>query len=144
MAKQKPVLNEAGTHVWLHNAATGGNWLCPVDVVDVFLPRGWEYTDAPDTSLEGLFDDSTAEGANQTGFDPATSDVAGVNDHLVDALEAGALGEIERVLTLEKAGKNRVTVVDPRPPVADPDADPDADPENDHSDQDPDGPGTGD
>lgn len=113
-AAKKPVLNVAGTHVWLHNPETGGTWECPVDAAEVFVEkRAWEYADAPDTSADGLFDESTAEGEAQTGFDPSAHTVEEVNAHL--ALHADSTpGEVERVLELERAGKNRTTVVDPR------------------------------
>lgn len=35
------------THVWLHNAATDGTWLCPVQAVDEYVSRGWVECDAP-------------------------------------------------------------------------------------------------
>lgn len=121
MATRRParVLNSAGTHVYLANADTGAVWECPLDYVDVARKRGWEYTDQPDTSLDGLFDTATAEGPAQTGFDPADHNVDEVNDHLAQMHDAGVDGEVERVLALEAAGQNRKTIVDPRPAVDD-------------------------
>lgn len=116
----QPVLNEAGTHVWLRYPPTDATWACPLDVADFYLGRGWEYSAAPGPTVEGLFDQSTAEGPNQTGFDPADHDVDEVNDHLAKYADASP-GEVERVLELERAGQNRKTVVDPRPAPTDDD-----------------------
>lgn len=118
MAKQQPVYNTAGTHVHLFNPETGGQWECPADpdLLDLYVnKRGWEYAQPRDDSLDGLFDESTAEGADQTGFDPGKASVDEVNAHL--AQFASAPGEVERVLELERAGRNRKTVTDPRLPV---------------------------
>lgn len=126
MPKSRTYPNAEGTHTHLeHPEMPGQGWWCPVGVADTFVEaRGWKHTPPPDTSLDGLFDTSTAEGANQTGFDPAEHDVPDVNAHLEEMHAAGADGEVNRVLELERAGKNRKTVVDPREPV-DPDDDPD-------------------
>jgi hypothetical protein len=111
---QKPTLNNAGTHVWLHNPKTGGSWECPVDAAETLVKYlDWEYAGAPDESFDGLFEESTAEGEAQTGFDPAEHTVEEVNAHLALHAES-APGEVERVLELERAGKDRTTVVDPR------------------------------
>lgn len=106
---QDKVLNTAGTHVWMHNPETGGTWECPVDYAETAESRGWVYTQAYDDSLDGLFDESSAEGDQQTGFDPAEHTVAEINDHLAEHAES-APGEVERVLELERAGQNRTTV----------------------------------
>lgn len=37
----------AETHVWLHNAETGGYWECPAPVVDDWRSRGWVPSDPP-------------------------------------------------------------------------------------------------
>lgn len=108
---QKPVYNTAGTHVFTQ-APNGEEWECPVDVLDVFLARGFILAQPRDKSLDGLFDDSTAEGVNQTGFDPAKATVAEVNEHLTAHLSSP--GEIARVMELEAAGRNRPGVTDPR------------------------------
>jgi hypothetical protein len=121
MSVQKPVYNAAGTHVFT-TSPSGDEWECPVDYLPVALGRGFELTEPRDKSLDGLFDDSTAEGAAQTGFNPADHDVDEINAHLVAHLASP--GEIVRVLELEAAGKNRKTVKDPR--IPDPDADPGA------------------
>lgn len=112
MAKaQEPVLNAAGTHTFV-TTPSGDEWECPNDVLDVYLARGFSLTEPRDKSLDGLFDDSSAEGANQTGFDPGKASVKEVNDHLAAHMDSA--GEIERVLALELAGQNRPTVKDPR------------------------------
>lgn len=107
----EPVLNTAGTHVYT-TTPSGDEWECPLDYLPVALARGFSLTEPRDKSLDGLFDDSTAEGANQTGFDPARESVKAVNDHLAAHLDSP--GEIERVLALEEAGQNRPSVKDPR------------------------------
>jgi hypothetical protein len=113
MAKdQQPVYNADGTHVFTKNSATGDEWECPVDYLPVALSHGFELTTPRDRSLDGLFDDSTAEGGNQTGFDPAKATVGEINEHL--AAHESSPGEIARVLELEAAGKNRSGVKDPR------------------------------
>ena len=96
------------THVWVKHSETGGVWACPVDYLDVARVRGWEPTDEPDTSLDGLFDEATAEGSSQTGFDPAAHNVDEVKTYLAEHQDSP--GEVERVLELERAGKNRSTI----------------------------------
>lgn len=120
MAKQlKPVHNEAGTHVFVRNTSSGDEWECPNDYLPVALKRGFELTEPRDKSLDGLFDESTAEPeGQQTGFDPAAHNVDEVNAHLL-AHVASSEGEVERVLALEVAGKNRTTIHDPRDPAGD-------------------------
>ena len=111
MAKkqQQPRYNDAGTHVYTLSP-DGEEWECPVDYLPVALARGFELVEPRDKSLDGLFD--------QTGFDPADHTVAEVNEHLV-AHAASAPGEVARVLSLEQAGQNRSTIVDPRLAPAD-------------------------
>lgn len=117
MADKQPVTNEAGTHIWLHNADTDGTWECPAEAAPLFVEhRGWEYTDAPGFSMSDLFDASTAE-AEPTGFNPADHDVKEINKYL--EVNLGSPGEIERVLALEAAGQDRATVKDPRPSTTD-------------------------
>lgn len=123
--KKEPVTNTAGTHVWMAHPGISEPWACPVDFVKTAQERGWTYADAPGAAV-------TAEGTAQTGFDPAQHDVDVVNAHLVKHLDAP--GEIERVLLLERDGKDRKTVVDPREPEQDPADVPDAvDPNSDQS-----------
>lgn len=112
--------NAAGTHVFLRHPETGGEWECPVGVAQTYVDvRGWEYAAPIDHSLDGLFDESSAEGDLQTGFDPAEHTVDEVNAYLEMHAHA-APGEVARVLALEEAGQNRKTVVDPRPKLDDP------------------------
>lgn len=66
-AKQEPVYNAAGTHVWIYNPETGGLWECPVAAAEVYVGEpgpgvrgGWEYAAAPDDSLEGVADEAPA------------------------------------------------------------------------------------
>lgn len=110
----EPVYNAAGTHVFT-TSPTGDEWECPPDYLPVALSRGFTLAEPRDKSLDGLFDDSTAEGANQTGFDPGKASVKEVNAHL--AAHLAAPGEIERVLALESAGSDRPSVEDPRNPT---------------------------
>jgi len=112
MAKQKLHYNAAGTHVHVVHEETGGRWECPVDYLPTAQLRGWEPAEPEDTSLDGLFDDSTAEGEQQTGFDPAEHGVDEISEHLALHAEASP-GEVMRVIELERAGKNRKTVVVP-------------------------------
>lgn len=107
-----PHYNTAGTHVFV-TSPTGDEWECPVDYLPVALDRGFELTEPRDTSLDGLFDDTTAEGSAQTGFDPSSHTVDEVNAHLAEHA-ASSPGEVVRVLELEAAGKNRQSVKDPR------------------------------
>lgn len=109
---QKPVYNTAGTHVFVENESSGDEWECPVDYLETALAHGFKLTTPRDKSLDGLFDDSTAEGAGQTGFDPGKNSVAAVNEHL--AAHLSSPGEIARVMELEAAGQNRPGVKDPR------------------------------
>lgn len=106
MAEQNP------THVWVQHEETGGTWQCPADYLPVAELRGWQIIDAPDTDLDGLFDEPV-DGVEQTGFDPSEHSVKEVNEHLAEHAEQ-APGEVERVLELERAGKDRATVTDPR------------------------------
>lgn len=113
MAAEKRVLNKLGTHVWMANPENGIPWECPVDVADVFAgARGWVFVDAPDTSLDGLYDpvegDVQEEQDEQTHFNPDDHTVDEVNDYLDE--HADVLGEVERVLEAERAGKNRTTI----------------------------------
>lgn len=104
--------NGAGTHVHVVHSETGGRWECPLDYLPTAQLRGWEPVPPEDHTLDGLFDDSSAEGENQTGFDPAEHGVDDVTAHLAKFAEASP-GEVLRVLELERAGKNRKTVVVP-------------------------------
>jgi hypothetical protein len=109
---QQPVLNTDGTHVYVENESSGDEWECPIDYLPVALAHGFKLTAPRDRSLDGLFDESSAEGAGQTGFDPAKETVKAVNEHLEKHLSSP--GEIARVLGLEEAGQNRPGVKDPR------------------------------
>lgn len=112
MAKEQLSYNEGGTHVHVRHSETDAVWECPIDYLPVAQARGWEPTTAPEPDVSGLFDAATAEGSEQTGFDPAEHTVDEVNEHLSQHAEDSP-GEVARVLTLERAGKNRVTIVDP-------------------------------
>lgn len=112
MEEQQLHFNPAGTHVYVVHAETGGQWECPVDYLPTARIRGFEPCAPRDDSLDGLYD-TTTEGEAQTGFDPSVHTVAEVNAHL-EAHADQSPGEVERVLALEVAGKNRATVTDPR------------------------------
>jgi hypothetical protein len=120
---QKPLYNADGTHVFVAAPETGDEWECPVGYLPVALARGFELTEPRDKSLDDLFDDATADGGNQTGFDPGQHTVEEVNAHLAEHAEASP-GEVVRVLALEESGKNRASVKDPRIPTDLPDGQP--------------------
>lgn len=109
MAKQKLHFNSAGTHVHVAHEETGGRWECPVDYLPTAQLRGWEPAEPQADNLDGLFDDASAEGEEQTGFNPADHGVDEVSEHLAAYAEASP-GEVVRVLELERAGKNRKTI----------------------------------
>jgi hypothetical protein len=100
--------NESGTHVLVKNSETGGVWWSPADYLPVARLRGWEPATVEEDPLEGLVDREP----EQTGFDPSAHSAAEVSDHLALHAES-APGEVERVLSLERAGKNRKSVVVP-------------------------------
>lgn len=100
--------NAAGTHVLVHNPETGGRWECPPDHLPVALARGWELAGPAEEDLTGLYDVEP----EQTGFDPAAHSAADVNDYLALHAEKSP-GEVVRVLELERAGKDRKSVVAP-------------------------------
>lgn len=45
-----------GTHQWIRNPETDGVWECPVAVLEVYLARGWEETEAPGEDESHLHD----------------------------------------------------------------------------------------
>jgi hypothetical protein len=100
------------THVWVKHEETGGVWACPAEYLPIAELRGWEPVDAPDDSLEGLFDPSPLGRESEpepTGFDPDQHTVKEVQEHIAKHRE-NAPGEVERVLELERAGQNRTTI----------------------------------
>lgn len=109
MTNQELHYTDSGTHVHVIHEETGGRWECPIDYLPTARLRGWEPAEPEDHDLDGLFDDSSAEGEQQTGFDPAEHDVAQVSAHLARHADASP-GEVLRVLELERAGKNRKTI----------------------------------
>lgn len=112
MAKQQLHYTDTGTHVHVIHQETGGRWECPVDYLPVAQQRGWEPAEPEDASLDGLFDEASAEGKEQTGFDPAEHNADDVTAHLALYAESTP-GEVVRVIELERAGKNRKSVVVP-------------------------------
>ena len=101
---------------WMINQETQSEpWQCPNDYVAVAKQRGWMETEAPDTSLNGLFDPPPAPTvtdpvAAQTHFDP--------NDHTADEAlayieqhRASSPGEVTRAVEMERAGKARKTIL---------------------------------
>lgn len=116
--------NEAGTHVFVTNEATGGYWECPVDYLPIARVTGWAPCERRDDSLAGLFDPGVVTGlpavAEVTGFNPDDHNVPEVNDHLAQHAESSP-GEVARVLELEAAGQNRKGIVEgPFAPQPDP------------------------
>lgn len=57
MSEQKPVYNDAGTHVYMADPS-GSEWECPSadDVVAYYLARGFTFTQPRDKSWDGLYD----------------------------------------------------------------------------------------
>lgn len=108
MADSNLNYNEAGTHVLVKHSETGGRWESPVDYLPVARMLGWEPAAPEENPLEGLVD----EEPEQTGFDPSKFSAAEVSEHLAAHAEASP-GEVVRVLELERAGKNRKSVVVP-------------------------------
>lgn len=92
--------NEAGTHILMKNPETGGVWAAPPDAIPYLELRGWEPTTAEENILAGLVDDQ---------FDPSETSAKAVSEHLASASPE----EVNRVLELERAGKNRKSVVVP-------------------------------
>lgn len=112
MAENQLHYNTDGTHVHVIHQETGGRWECPVDYLPVAQLRGWEPVEPEDHDLDNLFDDTSAEGEGQTGFDPSEHTVDEVDAHLAAHAEATP-GEVVRVLELERAGRNRKTITVP-------------------------------
>lgn len=100
------------SHVWLHNPDTDALWQSPTDYAPIARERGWVDSDGP---VDSEATDETASASDavevdeQTGFDPSAHKSAEVNAYL-DQYRDTAPGEVDRVLALERAGKNRKTV----------------------------------
>jgi len=45
------------THVWMHHEETGGDWECPVGLVEAYEQRGWVVSDGPRVTDQHLYDD---------------------------------------------------------------------------------------
>lgn len=104
-------LNETGTHV-LTVAPSGVPWECPLGYLETAKSHGYVVVDQDEfqAQVEGQ--------SNDTPFDPDAENVDVVNRHLQDAFAAGDVTEIERVLAIEAAGKNRSTITDPTSTIA--------------------------
>lgn len=61
MSADERHLTASGTHVYVHNPETGGDWECPVDYLEIAQKRGWELAEPPAESFEGLVDAPVAE-----------------------------------------------------------------------------------
>lgn len=97
---------------WMRNPETGGVWACPDPLVSLYERRGWETTDDPEAVDEELLPRpvSAADPADeQTGFDPNDHTADEVNEYL-DPLRETSPGEVDRVLLLERQGKNRKSI----------------------------------
>jgi hypothetical protein len=94
------------THTWMKNPETNDiPWACPNALVDLYIDkRGWELCDDPDAEPD----------VEVSGFNPADHTVEEVHEH-IDANEDSP-GEVERVLELERAGKNRKSLVGDQSP----------------------------
>ena len=112
MANETLHYNDAGTHVLVYNPETDARWECPPDYLPVAKARGWQPAEPEPDEYADVFAESTAEGEGQTGFDPAEHSVDEVSAHLAKHAESSP-GEVERVLDLERAGKNRKTIAVP-------------------------------
>lgn len=106
VADQEKHYNAAGTHVRVYNPETDGHWDCPEGYLEVALARGFELDGPlPEVDLTGLFDEAPL-------FDPAEHGVKEVSEHLAAHAETDP-GEVERVLGLERSGKNRKSIAVP-------------------------------
>lgn len=104
-------LNDTGTHVHVYNAETGGYWDCPISYLATARQRGWEPAERIDEGqpINAIAD---AQPVEAPLYDPANDDVDGVSGHLALYAEIDP-GEVERVLDLERNGKNRKTITVP-------------------------------
>jgi hypothetical protein len=101
-------------HVWLYNPDTEAMWQAPADYAHIARARGWVDSDGPvDEFADAAADTVPAEIPPaediQTGFDPSEHGFKEVLDYLNQYRDT-APGEVERVLSLERAGKNRKTI----------------------------------
>jgi hypothetical protein len=113
MAETDLPINDLGTHVHVHNAETGGYWDCPISYLPIARQRGWEPAERIDEGqpINAIAD---AQPVEPVLFDPSAPGVTAedVSAHLAAHAEADP-GEVERVLGLERAGKNRKTITVP-------------------------------
>lgn len=97
----------AGTHQWMRNPETKGEWECPLALVDVYERRGWEQFEPPeDVDFLPVPADTQDEDPEVTSFDPHGKTVKAVLAYL-DPIRETHPGEVARVLHLEAQGQNR-------------------------------------
>lgn len=99
------------THVRLENPETGGVWDSPIDYAPIARARGWVDSDKAlaEEEVDTTKDPATPVADVPAGFNPDEHTVAEVKEYL-DALPAYKTDERDRVVELERAGKNRSTV----------------------------------
>lgn len=90
---------------------TGAEWDCPKPFLPIALKKGYRLAgEEPDP------DEPDGQDGDQP-FDPTPATPKAVNEYLQGAFAAGDGTEIDRVLVIEAEGKNRTSIVDPRPAV---------------------------
>lgn len=101
----------SATHQWMRNPETDGEWACPLALVDVYVKRGWEPFEPPEP-VEFLPTPVAAvdEEPEPTAFDPGDHSVKEVLAY-IEQYQTDSPGEVQRVLALETAGKNRPTIL---------------------------------
>lgn len=114
MAETDLPINDTGTHVHVHNAETGGYWDCPISYLSTARQRGWEPVERPVDEGQPINAIADAVSVEPVIFDPSAPGVTAdaVSAHLAAHAEADP-GEVERVLGIERAGKNRTTITVP-------------------------------
>jgi hypothetical protein len=100
-----------GTHQWMRNPDTKGEWECPIALVDVYTRRGWEPFEPPEPVeyIPTPVDVQDVE-PEVTAFDPGDHTVKDVLAY-IEQYQTDSPGEVQRVLALEAAGKNRPTIL---------------------------------
>lgn len=95
--------------VRLENPETGGVWDAPLDYAPIARARGWVDSDKPVDDEDTTRDSAVSPADVPAGFNPDEHTVAEVNDYL-DALPDDKADERDRVVELERAGKNRTGI----------------------------------
>lgn len=132
------------THQWMHNPETGGDWECPVELVEMYVARGWETSDGPSRTDEHLYDDpndprikvapasSPAPVAHEEPAEPPLTP----KQQLIAEAEALGLSTKGTIadLTARIEAAQRPPDDDPVEPPAEPPADPQGEPHDDPDD----------